>query len=182
MRVIPRAPGRPACQAHQLQKPLLECGVNFDRDGRMSECNDCEIGRRAFLIQGALAAAALALAACSNATGLNDNGGGTISGGSASIKVSDYPALANVGGVAMLSLSGSPVAVVRTGTSTYIALSRICPHQGGTIGETSNGEFQCPVHGATFNLSGQWIGGQPTSNMRSYTTSYDSATGTLTIT
>lgn len=146
----------------------------------MSECNDCEIGRRAFLIQGAFAAAALALAACSSSTGLSDSG--TPPGGSATIKVSDYPSLANVGGVALLSLSGAPVAIVRTGTTTFLALSRICPHQGGTIGETSNAEFQCPVHGATFNLNGQWIGGQPTSNMTRYTSTYDSTTGTLTIT
>jgi len=41
--------------------------------------------------------------------------------------------------------------------------------------------FVCPVHGATFNLSGQWIGGQRTSSLHSYATSYDSASGTLTI-
>ncbi len=146
----------------------------------MSECNNCEIGRRAFLIQGALAAAAMALAACGNVGGLNDGSNSPNLGGSTSIKVSDYPALANVGGVAMVTISNVPMAIVRTGSSSFIALSRICPHQGGTIGEI-NGGFQCPVHGATFNLNGTWVGGQPTSNMHAYTTSYDSTAGTVTI-
>lgn len=146
----------------------------------MSDCTNCEIGRRTFLIQSALAAAAAALAACGNIGGLNDNGGNQNLGGSASIKVSDYPALANVGGVAMVTVSNTPIAIVRTGSTSFLALSRICPHQGGTIGQI-NGGFQCPVHGATFNQSGQWVGGQPTSNMHAYTTAYDSTSGTLTI-
>lgn len=149
-------------------------------DGHLSECRNCEIGRRTFLIQGALAAAAAALAACGNMSGLGDSASSPNLNGSSTVKVSDYPALANVGGVAMVSVSGVPMAIVRTGSSTFLALSRICPHRGGTIGQI-NGGFQCPVHGATFNQTGQWIGGQPTSNMHAYTTSYDAASGTLTI-
>jgi Rieske Fe-S protein len=61
-----------------------------------------------------------------------------------------------------------------------VALSRICPHQGGTI-ETSSGGFLCPNHGAQFDINGTWKGGQRTSNMRVYTTTYDAVTGTLTI-
>jgi Rieske Fe-S protein len=99
---------------------------------------------------------------------------------SGSIKVADFPSLASVGGVATVSVSGSPVAVVRTGAATFIALSRICPHQGSTISVLSN-EFQCPRHGATFNMSGGWIGGQPTGNMFSYPATYAAATDTLTI-
>ena len=72
------------------------------------------------------------------------------------------------------------MAIVRTGDTTFAAFSRICPHQGGTIQVTSSG-FQCPVHGATFNRSGTWVGGQRTTNMRQYPTTYDAATGTLTI-
>jgi Rieske Fe-S protein len=45
----------------------------------------------------------------------------------------------------------------------------------------SGSRFVCPVHGATFDLNGNWIGGQPTSNMRQYATTYDAASNTLTI-
>ena len=135
------------------------------------------IGRRTFLVQSGILAAIAALSAC----GLS---GGDITApnvpANSTIKVSDYASLANVGGVAMITLGSAPVAIVRTGTSSFIALSRVCPHQGGTV-QLSGNNFVCPNHGATFNTSGQWIGGQRTSSLHSYSTTYDSATGTLTI-
>jgi Rieske Fe-S protein len=134
------------------------------------------IGRRTFLVQSGILAALAALAACAGAntpTAPSIGVGGTINVGS-------YTSLANVGGIAMIAINGAGVAVVRTGADSFIALSRTCPHQGGTINQFGNG-FQCPVHGATFNSSGQWISGQPTSNMYSYNTVYDALTGALTI-
>jgi nitrite reductase/ring-hydroxylating ferredoxin subunit len=134
------------------------------------------VGRRDFVVGAAAALAAMALAAC--ATGDFMTSPGTLT--ATSIKVSDFPALANVGGVATTSVSGVPLAIVRTGASTFAAFSRICPHQGATINVLSGG-FQCPQHGATFNSSGQWTGGQRTSNLTSYPVAYDSASATLTI-
>jgi nitrite reductase/ring-hydroxylating ferredoxin subunit len=135
------------------------------------------IGRRQFISASVLAAAAAALAACS-ASGSSDFTGPSSVG--LTLKISDYSTLASVGGVALISASGSPIAVVRTGASTFVALSRICPHQGSTVNLVSNG-FLCPNHGASFTLEGTWTGGQRTSNMRSYTTTYDSAAGTIAI-
>jgi len=135
------------------------------------------IARREFVASAAAALAALALAACGS-SGDFLTSPGTVT--STSIKVSDFPALANVGGVATTSVSGIPLAIVRTSSSSFSAFSRICPHQGTTIDVQSNG-FQCPRHGATFNLSGQWIGGQRTSNLVAYPVGYDATSGTLTI-
>lgn len=139
-------------------------------------CGNC-IGRREFISASVLTAAAAALAACSA------SGGGDVTGPSSvglTLKLSDYPTLASVNGVALISANGSPIAVVRTGASTFVALSRICPHQGSTVNLVTNG-FLCPNHGASFTLNGTWTGGQRTSNMRSYTTTYDSAAGTIAI-
>lgn len=133
------------------------------------------IGRRTFLVQSALLAAAAALAACAGA----DATAPTLSAGT-SINVNDYAALANVGGIAMVTVSGAQLAIVRTSTSAFVALSRLCPHQGGTVNQNGSG-FLCPVHGAQFSSTGQWVGGQRTSSLHSYTTSYDSTTGTLTL-
>jgi nitrite reductase/ring-hydroxylating ferredoxin subunit len=133
------------------------------------------VGRRQFLSTSLMAAAAAALAACAGGTAST-----APSNVSLTLKISDYAALTNVGGVALVSANGSPLAVVRTDTSTFVALSRICPHQGTTVNQTSGG-FLCPNHGARFNQTGTWIGGERTSSMRSYATQYDSATGTLTI-
>jgi thiosulfate dehydrogenase [quinone] large subunit len=135
---------------------------------------DSPIDRRKFITLSAYAAAATALAACAVA----DSTAPTTLG--ATVKVSDYSALANIGGVVTTNISGSPVAIVRTGATTFITLSGVCPHQGSTVNATSTG-FRCPNHGATFNATGTWTGGQRTSSLRSYPTTYDAATGTLTI-
>jgi nitrite reductase/ring-hydroxylating ferredoxin subunit len=135
------------------------------------------IDRRDFVTRAAAALAAVALAAC----GMGGEGATSpTSVSSTTLTLANYPSLANVGGVATTSVDGVPLAIVRTGDTSFAAFSRICPHQGGTIQTTSTG-FQCPVHGATFNRSGQWVGGQRTSNMRQYPVTYDAAVGTLTI-
>jgi len=135
-----------------------------------------DIGRRTFLAQSALLAAAAALAACSAGSDLTAPN----LSGQATIMVSDYSALSAVGGMALVSIQSSPFAIVRTGTSSFVALSRVCPHQGSIVNQSGSG-FLCPGHGARFDATGTWIGGQSTSSLRSYSTSYDASTGTLTI-
>jgi cytochrome b6-f complex iron-sulfur subunit len=151
-------------------------------------CNGCEgvladpgsqygdIGRRTFLAQSALLAAAAALAACGIGT---DTTAPSIPSGT-TLKVSDIPALSANNGVALVTLSGAQLAVVRISATSYVVLSRICPHQGGIVNQNGS-SFLCPNHGAQFTLAGQWEGGQRTTNLHSYTTSFDATTGVLTI-
>lgn len=131
--------------------------------------------RRAFVVRSAIFAAAAALAAC----GTGDVTSPDLSS-SSTVKLSAFPTLANVGGVATMGIQGIPVAVVRTGETTFITLSRVCPHQGETVNPVSSG-FECPLHGAQFNIDGVWVGGQHTSNLHQYPTTYDAANQTLTI-
>ena len=152
------------------------CGASCSCGAESSGLAFSPMDRRKFISLGALAAATVALAACAGAVDSVTSPGSV----SAMVKISDYSALATVGGVAVTSLNGTPIAIVRTGAATFMTLSRVCPHQGSTIGQISGG-FRCPNHGATFNTTGTWTGGQRTSNMRSYTTSYDATAGTLTI-
>ena len=133
------------------------------------------IDRRDFVMRAAAALAAVALAACSG-----DSLTSPSSVTSTTINLSDHPELSTVGGVATVSVDGVPLAIVRTSSTTFAAFSRICPHQGATINVTSTG-FQCPKHGATFNKSGQNVGGQPTSNLVSYPVSYNPTAGTVTV-
>ena len=138
---------------------------------------DCRlVGRREFLSQGLALAAMAALVACG---GGSDIAAPSLSG-PATLKVTDYAALNTVGGIATARVSGADIAVVRTAASTYIALSRVCPHQGGIVNVTS-GSFTCPVHGARFSADGTWIGGERTSGLHAYATTFDPATGILTI-
>jgi Rieske Fe-S protein len=135
------------------------------------------VDRRTFLAQGALAAAAAALAACGLSS--EPTAPGTLAS-PLTINVADYAALASVHGVAFVSAERNPLAIVRTGTSSFVALSRICPHAGSTVNTASFG-FLCPGHGAEFDETGRWIGGQRTSSLTSYPTQYDAATGMLTV-
>jgi Rieske Fe-S protein len=134
------------------------------------------IGRRTFLAQSALLAAAAVLAACAGADGATAPT--TVS--ATTFTLSDYPALASVGGLATVSVSGSPFVLVRTSASSVVALSRICPHQGNVINPVSGG-FYCPGHGAQFDASGRWVGGERTSSMRSYPATLDVGAGTVTV-
>ena len=159
--------------------------------GERSDCGTCPLSpdalvgvpladaggvdRRTFLSRAMMSAAVLALAAC----GASDGATAPFSG-SSSINISQYPSLATVGGVALVTLNGSPLALVRSSQTTIVALSRVCPHEGATV-NTSTGGFTCPRHGARFGPTGQWLGGQPTSSMRSYATTFDPATGALTV-
>jgi len=133
------------------------------------------IDRRTLLTRAALAAAAAALAAC----GVSDATAPT-SLSPLVLDLDNYPQLASVGGVALVTADASPIAVVRTGESAFVALSRICPHQGATINTSGTG-FECPRHQARFTSSGAWTGGQRTSNMRSYPTVFDATANTVTI-
>ena len=138
------------------------------------------VSRRTFIVQSAILAAGAALAACAASDSTTAPAIPT-SGSSNVVNVSSYPTLANVGGIAMVNIGGAQLAIVRTGALSFMALSRICPHQGGTVQQSGSG-FQCPVHGAQFSSSGTWVGGQRTSNLHAYITTYDATAGTLTIT
>jgi Rieske Fe-S protein len=143
----------------------------------VSYCAGCaNIDRRQFLSAAALAAIAAMLTACGG-----DNSTAPTLSGSGTINVNDYPPLATTGGVALVTVNGAPLAIVRTGATSFLALSRRCPHQGTTVNTASGGGFLCPNHGARFDANGTWIGGERTSNMTSYPTSYSASTGVLTI-
>ncbi len=150
----------------------------FDRTddaitGTAEVCDAC-LSRRTFLAHMAVAGVAAFLAGCAG-------GSSTGPSGPLEVTVANFPPLASIGGIARVDgNSGKPIAAVRTGDSQYAAFSLVCPHQGATVGIDGSG-FRCPQHGARFAADGSWTGGQPTSNLHSLPTQFDSATGILTI-
>ncbi len=141
----------------------------------MSDCVSCS--RREFLSATTVAAVSTFLAACSSGS---DSATGP-SNVNLTVTLANFAALNVVGGIAQVSSSGSPVAVVRSGASSYRAFSMVCPHQGTTIGITTTG-FRCPNHGATFNANGAWTGGERTSGLFEFTVTSNTTAGTITIT
>ena len=143
-------------------------------------CAGCS--RREFLSSSVLGAVgAMLVASCGDGV----FGGSSLTGPTTTVNttvlLSDYPALATVGGVARITSVATPIVVVRTAASTYLALSLICPHAGTTVNLTGN-QFVCPNHRATFNSTGTWTGGQRTSNLQSLTVALNATASTLTIT
>ena len=144
-------------------------------------CEDC-LSRRAFLTRGTMVIAGAALAA-----GCGDGQFGpealVSTTGTLSFKVASIPELAIVGQLVKISPRLGLIAVKRTSPSTFLAISTVCTHQGcetSLVGAT----FECPCHLAAYDSNGI-VTRQPTTgsatDLPTYTTRYDSATDTLTI-
>lgn len=141
----------------------------------MSTCSSCS--RRDFVATGAIAAVGAFLAAC----GGEDDSPTSPGAVNLSVTLANFPALATVGGIARVTTSGTPVAVVRVDAGSYRAFSMVCPHQGTTVNINGAG-FRCPNHGATFNANGAWTGGERTSGLSEFKVSSNTSAGTITIT
>jgi Rieske Fe-S protein len=140
-----------------------------------------DLDRRTFISETArLAALSVLVSACSAGLGSVTGPGSSTLSKAITVNLADYPALANPVSAVRINGTNIPLALVNEGNGTYTALSLICTHQGGTV--QWNGQiFICPVHGAEFAADGHWIGGQPTTNLVSFPTSYDAAANTVTI-
>jgi len=96
------------------------------------------------------------------------------------VKLSDYPDLANVGGMGTLP-NGILVALAVSGS--YIAVWPHCTHQNGIVSYHTVPEgFTCPVHGARFTDTGANISGPAGSPLTQYTVALNTAGTILTIT
>jgi Rieske Fe-S protein len=142
---------------------------------------ECDVSRRQF-IGATLAAAAALLSACGD--GQIGAGGNPLAPGvpgeGTVIRLADYPALAQVGGIVRVDTTAGAVAIAHVGDNAYAAYSMRCPHQGTTVRISGSG-FICPNHQARFDAQGRWIGGQRTSGLFTIPATYAAADGTLTL-
>lgn len=77
--------------------------------------------------------------------------------GRLSVQLGKIQALASIGGATQIgNIKGKPVAISRTSTTTYIAFSLSCPHQGVPVEKTEAG-WRCEAHGSEFESSGDLI-------------------------
>ena len=144
-------------------------------------CPGCARGldRRTFLSVAATVAVLAVLDGCTTAPSGMFNGS---YGGPFTVTVANFSALANPGGVARVDGgTGAPTALYRSASSTFIALSMVCPHAGfAPIDLTSSG-FHCPAHGSTFSTSGALLGGPSPTGLAHFAATYDPTAGTVTI-
>ena len=118
-----------------------------------------DISRRDAL-RGAAALCGLSLLALGIPDAQADTSGvKQIRSGQVRVQLSKYPALKKIGGAALIGTVGdAPAAVVRTGTSTYVALNLLCPHVGVTVNRSGTG-WKCPAHFSTFRADGGFVNG-----------------------
>jgi cytochrome b6-f complex iron-sulfur subunit len=148
-------------------------------------CEDC-LSRRAFLTKSTLAVAGVA--ALSAACGDGQIGGSAATGPlptGLTVKVSTVPALATVGVLAYLP-ADARVAVKRTGSTTFLALSTTCTHEGTHLDIVNNSlSFECPNHGSRFDSDGNVTRGPnaagTVTKLPLLATSYNATTDILTI-
>lgn len=142
-------------------------------------CENC-VNRRDFLAKSALAAAALVV--------LDGCGDGQIGpsavklGQGLTIKLTDFPGLANVG--TLVGISGDR-ALIRTTATTFQGFSRVCTHQG-CVTDIRNNRFECPCHGSIFSNDGSVVRGPdiaspPIAPLDKLTATFDQGAGTVTV-
>ncbi len=135
-----------------------------------TKCSGCAVrtatetvSRRDFVSAATLSAIAVALTACGGGAGGEVTGPIPPGVGEVTIRLADFPGLAQMGGIAKVRNS-PPVAMTRT-SSGLVAFSMSCTHQGTTVVIDSDGSIFCPNHGAEFTSAGIWRGGQQTRNL-----------------
>lgn len=103
----------------------------------------------------------------------NNNGGNTGEAITVDLTSNDYSELKNVGGYAY---KGN-IIIVRTGTSTYVALSSVCTHQSCTVTYSSaDDKIKCPCHGSMFSTGGSVLQGPAPTSLKSYTVTLSGTT------
>jgi cytochrome b6-f complex iron-sulfur subunit len=134
--------------------------------------SSCECDRRRFVqvLTGALGVigAQVLLPGCGS--GGSTDGTVVVTNGQAELTFAAYPALsASGGGVVVDADTIGPLAVVRTGTDTAVALSAVCTHAGCTITYQSGSEdFFCGCHGSQFSITGSVTHGPARTSLPSY--------------
>lgn len=119
---------------------------------------------------GLLIAAPAVFNACSEGEDNPDDGSNNNNNNNTSNDVivdltkTDFAALKTVGGYAY---SGN-IIVIRSGETQYIALSKLCTHDGCTVNYAGS-QLVCPCHSSKFDTSGSVLQGPATTALKKYT-------------
>jgi len=90
--------------------------------------------------------------------------------------------LGQINGTHTVSTPSDIIIAVRTGATTFVALSAICTHQSCTVLYSVDMKLQCRCHNSAFTLDGTPTMGPATVPLKVYPTAFDPVTNILTIT
>lgn len=131
------------------------------------------VGRRAFVVLGSGAAIGAGLPACQDGKGdeLSED---------LDVVIADQPELAEEGMTALIDAGlACPIAITRIGPNDMFAVTGTqCTHEGCCI-QRSGDAWQCPCHGARFDIDGSVTGGPAKRDLSVY--DYEVVDGVMTI-
>lgn len=121
--------------------------------------------------------------------GCSDTSTSPLTGETVTLTLANESSLQSVGGSIRRTFgnnnNGLPVIVIRTAQDKFRTMSSYCPHEGGSVSSPSGGKAICSRHGAQFGTSegnfAQNIGGESTSSLQEFITTYNSSTGIISI-
>ncbi len=126
--------------------------------------------RKAFLVTLGKGAAVAGIAYCVGcSSNANDITAPTNVDMTLDLSQSANVSLNTVGG----SIVNNGIIIGRTGTSTFVAVSSACTHEGTTIQfQLNNNRFYCNNHGSTFSLDGKVTAGPASRALTKYNTTF----------
>jgi Rieske Fe-S protein len=98
------------------------------------------------------------------------------------LSLAENQTLQIVGGTLALGsndLDSQGILLYRSDSDTVLAYSRNCTHQNCTIGAFTSGVSTCACHGSKFNLDGDVVQGPASAPLRSFQTTLDGDTLTI---
>jgi cytochrome b6-f complex iron-sulfur subunit len=123
--------------------------------------------RKEFLATLGLGAAVIACNACLSGCSKTDNVTGPPTSVDFTLDLTD-PANAALNTAGGYVYNGG-VIVARASSSSFVAVSQVCTHAGGTV-RFDGTQFVCPVHGSTFRTDGSVSRGPAASALARYNT------------
>ncbi len=137
------------------------------------------LSRREFARLAGLACAAAACTADGSGPTAPQASGINIDGNTLTLLLSQNPALSASNGLVLVAQRS--VLVFRLSSTEYGALASVCTHQACTVSSFDGSRLTCPCHGSQFSPSGAVTRGPAAVALRAYQTSFDSASGTITV-
>lgn len=94
-----------------------------------------------------------------------------VSPGGVRVRIDRIPALSAVDGAVVLL--GARIIVIRTGSTSFRALSAECPHAGCGVSVVDAPRLICPCHGSEFDFSGRRLAGPAPTGLVLLPSEYD---------